>query len=371
MPNRTSHNPFFCLILLAWSVAASALGDTVVLHLKNGDHLTGKIAVEDLSKVVLITTWSTNVVVPLSAIDKREKIPETPPAATITLPGDNTNHPAAVVTTNGAPAKPATTTVMSNGVAVIKVGTNLPPITAKPPKRWNFDTQVGLNLQYNKKESELFYGAFKANYGFEQFRQIIDFKVNYGKSAGVISANNMYLNYRDEYDITKNKRAFLFNAVGAGEDQIRKIHSYFDESFGTGYKFIDHTNFVLSGDTGLNYQRQYLYNKVTKNSASMRFGEVLTWKINPRLTFDQKFEFYPTLASFDEFHSKATATVPHPAVAGLGDYRARFEANVSYKLNATGNIYCNLTMIDAYDTKPAAGVTQNDLQIRIALGMKF
>ena len=363
--------------MACWSLTASGATNTVVLLLKNGDHLTGQIAAEDLSKVVLITTWSTNVVVPLSAIDKREKVPLTPPPATIALAGD-TNHPAGksaattAVTTNGLPVNPVVTTVMSNSVAVVKVATNLPPITHKPPKRWNFDTQVGLNLQYNQKNNELFYGAFKANYAHDQFRQIIDFKVNYGKSDGVVSANNFYLNYRDEYDITKNKRSYLFNAVGVGEDQIRKIHSYADESFGTGYKFIDHTNFVLNGDTGLNYQRQYLYDQVTKNSASLRLAESLTWKINPRLTFDQKFEFYPTLASFDEFHKNVTTnSTPRPVVAGLGDYRARFEANVSYKLNATGNIYCNLTMIDAYDTRPAAGITQNDLQIRIALGMKF
>ena len=324
------------------------------MQLKNGDRITGKIISENTNEVVVTTTWLKDVTVPISQIEKREKIPvpAVPLAATNSVAQTGTN----VVARSGTNAVTKT------------VG---PPIQPKPPKRWNFDAQLGVNLQFNQKSSELYYSTIKANYIGLRYRDIFDYKANYGRTDGTnVTADNMNGSARTEYDLTPNKRAFLFNAVGAGYDEIRKIDFTYDESVGVGYKFIDQTNFVFSADSGLNYQEEFFHQQITTSTAtngtrkviitnppskdymSLRFGETAVWKINSRMNWDEKMEFYPRLTSWS-------------------DYRLRVESNLSYKINLDGHLYLNLTFIDAYDTKPAANVTQNDLQIRSTLGVKF
>jgi hypothetical protein len=225
-------------------------------------------------------------------------------------------------------------------------------ILAKQPQRWHYEAQVGLNLQFNQQTSQLYYGAFKTMYTGDLWRHIIDLKANYGKVDDTLSANNIFSTWRVEHDVNKTKRAFLFNSVNGGYDQVRQIHFTYDESIGAGYKIFDRPNFILTADSGANYQKEYFYQHVEKDYFSLRVAEMLTWKINPRVQFDEKFEFYPRLTSWS-------------------DYRLRAEGNLAYKLNAAGSLFLNFTVVDSYDTKPAANVSPNDLQVRSSLGLKF
>ncbi|MDB6057343.1 MAG: hypothetical protein JWO95_1187, partial [Verrucomicrobiales bacterium] len=225
-------------------------------------------------------------------------------------------------------------------------------ILPKTAQLWHYEAQVGINLQYNKIESQLYYGAFKAIYTGELWRNIAEFRINYGKADDTLSANNAISTWRVEHDVNKSKRIFLFNAVGAGYDEVQKIHFTYDESAGAGYKMVERPNLMLTVDSGANYQKQYFYEHVQKDYFSLRLAEMLSWKINPRLTFDEKIEFYPRITSWF-------------------NYRVRAEANLAYKLNATGNLFLNLGIADVYDTQPAASVSENDLQVRSSLGLKF
>jgi hypothetical protein len=47
----------------------------------------------------------------------------------------------------------------------------------------------------------------------------------------------------------------------------------------------------------------------------------------------------------------------------------RFETTLSYEL--WKNLSLNWTVLDLYDSEPAAGVERNELQIRSSLGVKF
>jgi hypothetical protein len=180
----------------------------------------------------------------------------------------------------------------------------------------------------------------------------MDLRANYGKVDQTVSANNIYSTWRVEHDVNKSKRAFVFNAVGGGYDQVRQIHFTYDESAGAGYKFIERPNFVFTGDSGANYQKEYFYHEVEKDYFSLRVAEIIAWKINPRLTWDEKFEFYPRLTSWSNF-------------------RFRAESNLAYKLNSAGNLFLTLGGVDLYDTQPAANVSRNDLQVRSTLALKF
>jgi hypothetical protein len=329
MPKRRRHK-FISTCLLLLALCSTGRAQQVVLQLKNGDRLTGKIASETTNQIVFTTIWSNSITIPVDWITKRELLP-------------------ALVSTNASSTN-------AHAIALIPAPKLPPPapvvILQKKPQNWHYEAQVGINLQYNQANYELYYGAFKASYTGELWRDTLELKANYGKVDGTLSANSVTSNWRVEHDINKNKRAFLFNAVGAGYDQIRQIHFTYDESFGAGYKFIERPNLLLTFDSGANYQKEYFYHEVEKDYLSLRLAQMLTWKINPRVTFDEKLEFYPRLTSWS-------------------DYRARAEGNLAYKLNSAGSLYLNLSVIDLYDTQPAVNVTQNDLQVRSSLGLKF
>jgi opacity protein-like surface antigen len=209
---------------------------------------------------------------------------------------------------------------------------------------------VGVDLQYNQSHRQLFYGTGKWTYGKERFRSIIDYLANYGKTDGVLAANDMTGSVRVELDVDPSRRLFLFNAVGSGYNEIRKIDVSYDDSFGVGYKLVTRTNLTVSTDFGVNYQKQYFSDGTSKDYGALRLGELMSWKISRKWFLDGKFEFYPR-------------------VTALGEYRMRFESTLRYLLS--DNLNLNFTAIDQYDTQPAGGVTKNDLLLRATLGVKF
>lgn len=336
MPKPQRHN-FISVLLLLLAFCLSAQSQQVLLQLKNGDRLSGKISSETNNQVVLTTVWSNNITVPLDWITNR------------TVVAAASNPPPVVLLSSNAPTPPATIPLSPARSIAPTVPVVILP---KMPKRWTYEAQVGINLQYNQIQSQLFYGAAKAVYTGDLWRDVMDLHVNYGKSDGTLSANNLNTTWRVEHDINKTKRAFVFNAVGAGYDQIQRIHFTYDESLGAGYKFIERPNLIFTGDSGANYQKEYFYDETEKDFFSLRLAEIVSWKVNPRITLDERFEFYPRLTSWS-------------------DYRLRAEANFAYKLNNAGNLFLNLSLVDLYDTEPAAGASNNDLQLRSALGLKF
>ena len=178
----------------------------------------------------------------------------------------------------------------------------------------------------------------------------MDYLATYGRTDGVLSANDMNGSVRVELDVEKNKRVFLFNATGVGYNEIRKIDLGYDDSFGLGYKLIARTNLTLNTDIGVNYQRQNFSDGTSKDYGALRLGELMGWKISSKWILDEKFEFYPRFTD-------------------IGHYRMRFENNLRYLLSNSLNL--NFTVIDQYDTQPASSVTRNDLLVRATLGFKF
>jgi hypothetical protein len=287
-----------------------------------------------------------------------QRLEKKPVEQAVPKPTTTTNQPSAApaAPTNQPPAQAAQPPPVTKPVAVAKPAESKlpasPPVKPKPPKHWNLNADVGVDLQYNQSDRQLYYGHGKWTYGKDRFRSIVDYLVNYGKTDGILSANDMNGSVRLELDVNKAKRVFLFDAAGAGYNEIRKIDLSFDDSFGMGYKLVTRTNFTLNGDFGVNYQRQYFSDGTSKDYGAFRLGEQLSWKIIPtgKWTLDEKFEFYPRFTDF-------------------GEYRMRFESNLRYLLS--NNLNLSLTVIDQYDTQPAPGVTKNDLLLRITLGLKF
>jgi len=278
--------------------------------------------------------------------------PRTTPTAPATTPATNAPPPASATKPPATNQPPAQAAQSAPGPKPATTAAAKPPapVKPKPPKHWVLDAQLGVDLQYNQTERQLYYGRAKWTYGIARFRSIVDYLANYGKNDGLLAANDMTGSVRLEQDVDKSRRLFLFNASGVGYNEIRKIDLSYDDSFGLGYKLVTRTNLTLNTDLGVNYQKQHLSDGTSKDYGAVRLGELMSWKISKRWLVDEKLEFYPRF------------TDP-------GEYRMRFESTLRYLLSDHLNL--NFTAIDQYDTLPAPGVTRNDLLLRATLGIKF
>jgi hypothetical protein len=308
------------LSLVTWLARAGA----VTLHLKNGDRVTGEIQSEDDKQVTLQSPTLGKLTIAPDQIVRRENVPPTL-ASPSPVP---------------KPPEPEPKPKPEAKVA--------PPPPKPKPKRWFFEAQVGANLQYNQQNVEVYYGHVLVKYDHTPFRALAEYHANYGTLNGAMSANNMDGLVRVEYDLSK--KVFLFNAATAGYDDIRKIDLQYDDSVGIGYKWITRTNLTLSTDIGVNYSQQYFSDGLDQNFYSGRVGEAFSWKITKRVSFDNRAEIL--LRDAD-----------------ISNYQFRVEGTLSYLL--TDHLTFNITVLDVYDSRPAAGVTPNDMQIRTSLGVKF
>jgi putative salt-induced outer membrane protein YdiY len=338
-----------------WWLLWAALGcphcpaEEIILHLRNGDRITGRLLSESTNSVAISTGFSTNMVVPKELIDRREALPK----PKITEPPASTNSPSA--TPAKGPLVPAT------GVVSELTPTNAPAAAKKPTatafhkflSEWHGEIQLGANLGFSSIDREAFTGHLKLteNHKFTSndtaLRNILEYDAAYGTSGGVLSDNRMEGSVKTEYDLTK--RFLIYNSATAGYDQIRGIDLQYDFGPGVGYKWVVLSNFVFKTEIGGDYQEQYFPQNKHSERYALRLEEDLWWQITPKIRWDEKVEFFPELS--------------------LSEYRSRLETNLSYLLKQ--NLTLSLNLIDQYDTGVPAGVSKNDLQIRSLVGVKF
>ena len=328
---RRGNSKFFLAIGLATVLflPSAASAQQVILHLRNGDRLTGYITSENTNRIVLTNAWTREILIPQSAIVRRESVVPATTTSTnaVAAPAPTTN------TAAKAPKPPAGATTV---------------VGPKPPMKWTGELQLGADLGFSEKNRQLYTGKTKVTMSYHRLRNIFDYNFAYGENDSEISANRMDGSIKTDYDLTK--RVYVYNLVGSGYDQIRKINSRYEIGPGLGYHLIKRTNFMFNTEAGINYQAQYLADDTKTELFYYRLAEDFTWRINSRFSLDEKFEFFPRVENW-------------------GVYRFRFESNLKYSI--LNNLFLSLSVLNQYDTDPAEGVGENDLQVRSMVGMKF
>jgi hypothetical protein len=344
-------------------------GQTTILHLKNGDRLAGTIVSEDTNRVVITTVWIKELAVPVTAIEGREIIP---PFLAVT------NAPAAIAAGKApsSTAGPAVTNATPSIQAGMLVGvTTVPSLHLSRWRYWKGEARFGASFLYGVNNQQIYTGRFKLTYQRPYaanpkhfFRNILDYSVDYGWTSTpegtntILSANRMDLSDKTDFDIGSD--FYIYNLASTGYDEVRKIDSRFEIGPGIGYHLFTAPNFVVNVESGIDYQAEYRVGSSTNNTLdlSYRAAEDLTWKMGPRYTLIEKLEFLPRIS---ELANQSTANTSANAI----DYRLRFEATLSYGF--WKNLSLNLSVSDLYDTRPAPGIPNNDLQIRSSVGITF
>jgi hypothetical protein len=339
MPKRLRNDlwrPHAILFVIFVALLAKSHAAPVILHLKNGDRLTGNIVSESTNSLTLASPFFGNVPVPLMEILRREPLPE---------PARQTNAPSIASTTAtntaelkpGPPKKPPLTPANPEATPI-----------ASTPKFWKHDVRFGLNTRYATKDSQEILLIGKTTYARPPLRHIFDASFKYGKIDDVVSANSVTGSEKTEYQLSA--KTYLFNLIGAGYDEVRHIDAQVEVGPGFGMELLKLTNLVWKSEIGFNFQQQYFSDDNENTAYSIRIAEIFAWRVWDKLTADAKIEFFPNLAN-------------------AGEYRLRIESNLRYPVS--DRLSLNLDLIDIYDTLPARDVSPNDLQIRSTIGVNF
>ena len=319
-------------VFLGGALCGGARAQNVVLHLKNGDKLSGFVVSEYTNRIVLSNNWVKDLSVPLAEISQRE----------IILAG--TNHFGS-----------------TNVLAKIKAQT----VPTAPPqlfKHWKGEAEVGLDLIYSSTDQRTYRGRFKLAYELPYasnpknfFRNTLDYDLSYGKTTQNVGTNKTTTTSSDRMGASDKTSAdfdshwYAYNLAGIGFDRVRDIDLAIEEGPGLGYHLLRLTNLTANVEGGFNYQIQDNTDDTHTRNFFYRVAEDAIWKLGSRTSFSEKAEFFPRF--------------------NFGEYRLRAEATLSY--NIWRYVYWNLTVRDTYDTDPVANVQDNQLEVHSSLGVKF
>lgn len=338
------------MLLASWLGEASA--QQVILSLKNGDRLTGQILTESTNQVVLTNLYG-QITIPVTDIAGREILqPPPPPPEPPPAPAPSTNVVA-------APSAARTNVTAAPRVPPSRKPSPGPIEPANPeaasikdtPRFWKHDLQFGLNLRYSTRDQQEYLFIARSTYGRPPLRHIFDVNFTYGRTDGDVSANRITASQKTEYEISK--KTYVFNLIGGGYDEVRRIDAQYEISPGFGVEVLRTTNYwnlVWKTENGFTFQRQHRADDDNVTNYSLRIAQILAWRVWEKLTADAKIEFFPSVEDF-------------------GEFRLRLESNLRYPL--TDRLNLNMVVINLYDSDSAERVKPNDLQIRSTIGVKF
>lgn len=305
------------LLLGALNLQA-APGEALLLHLQNGDRLSGVVLEENEHRLILSNAWNPALSVDLAAIAQRQPLTNGPPAA------------------GAAPAAPSL------------VASNQSTVTPKKPSPWRGDWQVGVDLRRGERDSALYHSRLKVGYVQGRFRSLADLNYAYGKTDGTLNANRVEGSLKTDFDL--NKRIFVYNYLDAMFDEVRKVDLRYQVGPGLGYHLLMLTNLVVDLEAGGSYENERHSDGTRRDHFSVRLAQTLQWQIAERLRLEESVDFYPRFSPLDNF-------------------RVRAEISLRYLFHKRLNL--TLSVLDVYDRTPAAGVSRNDLQLRSSLGVTF
>lgn len=347
-----------------------AVADPVVIFLRNGDRVTGEITSENKTRIILKSAVTGRLTIPRDQITRMVS----PAALAAESAATNTPVAAAIPTTPSAPV-PATAPAPAPVAAPVPVPVPATPATAAteatPPvstnapamgdawlpgwltgawTNWHGNIQFGANVGWGTTDRYALFANASLNKRWGRTTSMLNYSMNYGAVDDVMNANRMRGDTKVDVEVSRNRRLYSYGLGGAGYDDIRQIEMEYLFGGGMGYRILDRPGLVLAGELGSQYQSFNYLNASDRETVAARLGQSLTTKFGNNVTLTQRLGFTP---GFED----------------LSDYQIRFGLTLSMPLFKP--LTLNLNIIDEFDSKPAPGVSRNDLQVSTTIGLNF
>lgn len=336
----------------AWLTAAP-----LVLTLSNGDRVSGDFLSEDSTQVVILSPLAGRIAIPKSAIAQRVEAPigsavggATPAPAPSPAPAKPTTatNAAPTAATPASRASNPTPTPTPAAPAGLRA---LAPASVRPLlTNWHGSLNLGMDIGFGTSDRRTFYLNGNAAHTWDRVRNSVEYHVAYGTVNAVQSANRMDGAAKTETDLGTKRRLYIYNQGGSGYDEIRRIDLEFHEGAGLGYKLLQGPRLNLNTEAGLQYQDQDYHNQSRHSFFSIRLGENLVWKPLEKLEIRHSLTYTPDVEDFTVVRVRADLSLVYPLFK---------------------RITLSFNLIDVYDSQPAIGVKNNDLQVQSTIGMNF
>lgn len=313
---------------LAGFAAARSPADTVVL--KNGDRVSGTGCSVSGGTVRVVTDYAREVKLDLSAVEK--------------LAFD---RPVKMVLTDGREKE--ISELSSSDADFGLIASVNPP----PPKVWSADAGAGFNMSQGNADTrdanvqltvvrfieksyrltghgEYFWGEVK-NRDTEEYDRTAD--------RGALSLQG---------DLFLIEHGYLYGRSEVSYDKIKDIERRLDNGLGAGYEIYRAAAGFLDAELGASYMDTKYEDETKGHGIFLRFAENGEYALTALLALVERVSYQPQVDDF-------------------GDYLLNAEAGV--KVSLTGSLYLKLSVVDAYDSTPAAGTKRNDVSLRSFLGV--
>jgi putative salt-induced outer membrane protein YdiY len=170
---------------------------------------------------------------------------------------------------------------------------------AAPPKVWTVALSAGLAMTSGNRDTSNVNAAYDIVYN-PQTKNVVksDGLFLRGETEGVLSANRVGFNVRDEYNLTP--RTFVFGQNQYLHDEFKNIDYLLAPTAGVGYKIFDTTATKLAVDGSVGGVWEKNPGLDVTSSGALAFGEKLTQTLTMTTTLTQSFAALWKTKNFDD-----------------------------------------------------------------------
>jgi len=318
------------ITVLSLTYGSGALADTVVM--KNGDAVSGSGCSVVEGKVSLTSDYAETVKIDLGAVEK------------ITF-----DRPALLVLTDGTEKE-------INEYSPAGADLNqLKAINPPAPKVWSVDASAGYALSRgNSDTQDVNLQATVVYFQPESYRLTGHGEYAWGEVKDKDTKEEQKTTDRGllslQGDLFMIESGYLYARSEISYDKIKEIDRRLDNGLGLGYEIYRSDSAFLDFEFGGAYIDTKYSDGSKDHGIFLRLAENGELKINDRLTLTEKAEYKPNSDDFNDY---------------------LLNGEIGLKVSLSSVLYLQLSVVDRYDSIPAAGTEKNDISIISSLGFSI
>lgn len=216
--------------------------------------------------------------------------------------------------------------------------------TSKP---WKITGNLGLTVTDGNSDTLTVTAGAEGVKEWDPWKLILKISAIYAESNSVETANEQIFKERLERALTE--RSWLFQEFMLEHDEQEALSYRIQFTLGYKRQLVKREKFNLFAEAGggVLYEK---FRTTTETEGIAQFGINFDWQITDQLLFTQSITIYPSLSEGGEYRfiSESVFTTP-----------------IGEKLDL------RFAIVDKFDSDPPAGVQENDLQITLAIVIRF
>jgi putative salt-induced outer membrane protein YdiY len=321
-----------------------------VVHLSNGDRLSGKIVKMADGKLVIESELAGTIEIPVENIKTLESVD------VLEMHFNNgtiLKQPVGISSSSGRIKTVAGAYVDSQEIAIADLELINPPIPEAP--RWKGDLSAGATYTSGNTNNESL--ALSASLSKETEQDRTTFGADlYSKDVEVQGSSDKittedWWKLRGKYDYFYSEKTYVFGEGRYEQDKIALLDRRVIVGGGLGYKWLKSEPENFSLEIGLtNIYEDYDDGTKGESKFSALTGYHYDLKFNKVFSFVHETSYYPSAEDFSDYYLTTSAEL---------------------RTKISSNLFTNAKVLYDYDSTPAVDRKNTDLKLIFGVGVNF